>query len=76
MAKTIGIPAGAAVPLFKPRAQAGLSLAAIGRRWASFFERQRDRDIERYIQERGGVLTDGVERALDKYLNKKSTLWD
>jgi hypothetical protein len=75
MAKTIGISAGAAAPLFKTRIQAGLSITAIGRRWSAFFRRQRDRDIERFIQERGGVFTDGIERALDGHLNK-NTRWE
>jgi hypothetical protein len=74
MAKTIGFSTGVAAPLPETRVQAGLSIAAIGRRWASFFERQRDRDIERFIQERGGVFTDDIERALDRHLNKR-TLW-
>jgi hypothetical protein len=75
MAKTIGISAGAAAPIFKTGVQAGLSIAVIGRRWTAFFRRQRDRDIERFIQERGGVITDGIERALDGHLNK-NTRWE
>jgi hypothetical protein len=75
MANSIGISAGAATPLIKTRVQAGFSIAAIGRRWVSFFERQRERDIERYIQERGGVLTDGIERALEKNMYK-GTHWE
>ncbi len=75
MAKTIGISTGVTAPLFKTHAQAGFSVAAIGRRWASFFERQRDRDIERFIQERGGVFTDDIERAVDRHLSK-GTLWE
>jgi len=75
MAKTIGIPAGATAPLFKTHGQAELSVAAIGRRWASFFQRQRDRDIERFIQERGGVFSDEIERAVDRHLSK-GALWE
>jgi hypothetical protein len=70
MAKTVGISTGAAAPLFKNRVHAGLSIAALGHHWTSFIERQKDRDIERYIQERGGVLTDGLERALERHMYK------
>jgi hypothetical protein len=75
MAKTIGISTGTAAPLFKTRLQAGLSITALGRRWASFFQRQRDRDIERFIRERGGAFTDDLERALDRHMTKNG-LWE
>jgi hypothetical protein len=75
MAKSFSIPADAAAPLIKTHIQSGFSIAAIGRRWTSFFKRQSDRDIERYVQERGGVLTDGLERALERHMCK-GTLWE
>jgi hypothetical protein len=75
MAKTIDISTGANAPLFKTLVQPRLSIAAIGRRLASFFHRQKDRDIERFIQERGGVFTDDIERTLDRHLNN-NTRWE
>jgi len=75
MAKTIDISTGATAPLFKTPAQPGFSIAAIGHSWASFFGRQRDRDIGRFIQERGGVFTDSIERELDRHLSN-GTRWE
>jgi hypothetical protein len=74
MAHSIGISTDAAAPLVKTRVRAGFSTTSIRRRWVAFLERQRDRDIERYIQERGGVLTDGMERALERNMYK-GTHW-
>ena len=71
MAKTIGVLTSAA-PFSGSRHEAGFSLSTILQRAALFFQNQKDRDIERFIMERGGSFTDEVERALDRNLYKSS----
>jgi hypothetical protein len=68
MAKTIGVLTGAALPLTEKRIQTRHSIRSIAQHAASFFQRQRDRDIERFILERGGVFTDEIQRAIDRNL--------
>jgi hypothetical protein len=72
MAKTIGVLTGAAVPLATKQVRTKHSIRAFAQHAASFFQRQKDRDIERFIQERGGVFTDDLERAIDRRLGTRA----
>jgi hypothetical protein len=72
MAKTIGVLNSAALPLTETRAETLPSISAIARRAASFFRRWQDRDIERFIQERGGVMTDVIEREIGRKFGLRS----
>jgi hypothetical protein len=69
MAKTLDILTHAALPRTGRGDAAGLWKSAIARRAAFFFQQQRDRDIERFIEERGGVFSDEMERAIARYLS-------
>ncbi len=65
MAKTIGVLGGGAVlPRQNNQVQAGSFISILARKIAAYMDQQRDRDIERFIEQRGGVITDDVEREL------------
>ena len=40
------------------------------RRIAGFLHTQRDRDIERFINASGGLLTDGLDRELSRHFDR------
>jgi hypothetical protein len=63
MAKTTGVSSAAALLFAIENTQ---PMGAITRRVALFFRRWQDRHIERFIQERGGVITDGTEREIGR----------
>jgi hypothetical protein len=75
MAKTIDVLNGAATSIGGKQIETGISLGAIAKRAAAFFQRQDDADIERFIQERGGVFNDEMERQISRYISK-GTRWE
>jgi len=66
MTRTIGVLNSAASPLTEKRVHPEQLINAVALRAISFFRRHRDRDIERFIQLRGGVMSDDTERALGR----------
>jgi hypothetical protein len=72
MAKTIGALGGSAAPLDRKQFQHGLSISTFAQRIALFFRHQNDLEIEHFIQKRGGVFNDEMERAISRHLGKTS----
>jgi hypothetical protein len=71
MARMIGIAGSAA--LSSSAAETSKSVrrpSSLARRIMSLLRGAKDRDIERYIRQRGGVMTDDIDRELSRHFGR------
>ncbi|MGA7327802.1 MAG: hypothetical protein WBX25_25770 [Rhodomicrobium sp.] len=69
MAKTVGVSSSAALPTIEKQVRAAPSIGDIARRAVALFQRWQDHHIDTFIHERGGVMTDGMEREIARKFN-------
>lgn len=70
MAKTIGIIGSTAVSGGANGITMGRTVARAARRAMSFLRSRKDHDIERFIRQRGGVMTDDIDRELSRHFGR------
>jgi hypothetical protein len=69
MAKAMGIADARSFAVASDSQASGKVRVGVVGRIASFFDRQADRDIEYLVRERGGVMSDALERDIDRFLS-------
>jgi hypothetical protein len=70
MAKTIETLGSVAVPGGADGINAARTVARTARRAMSFLRSRKDHDIERFIRQRGGVMTDDIDRELSRHFGR------
>lgn len=70
MAKTLDVIGSSVLPKIEKSSPVLPSIVSLARRAATLLKTQKDRDIERFIRERGGVMSDDIERVLSQTLTR------
>lgn len=63
-----------ATPFPRERSRGSSPFAAFRKCIIELFEGKKERQIERFVQIRGGVMSDSMERDIDRYLRKRPGL--